>query len=63
MISGLFGTWAAARTGLHFRVDVDVPQAGSADQVELIGHTGDLCAQSTAIARKIRGCEEVQRLA
>jgi len=28
--------------------------------VEPIGHTGDLCAQSTAIARKIRECEAVR---
>jgi hypothetical protein len=31
--------------------------------VEPIGHTGDLCAQSTAIARKIRRSQEVRRRA
>jgi Helix-turn-helix domain len=62
VVSGLFGTWAAARTAASGEDD-DVPQAGGPEPVELIGHTGDLCAQSTAIARKIRGCEAVQRLA
>ena len=33
------------------------------EPVEPIGHTGDLYAQSTAIARKIRRSEEVRRRA
>jgi hypothetical protein len=62
VVSNLFATWAAARTAASGE-DVDVPRAGGPEPVEVIGHTGDLCAQSTAIARKIRRCEEVQRLA
>ena len=36
---------------------------GGQEVLEVIGHTGDLCAQSPVIARKIRRSEEVRRLA
>ena len=35
--------------------DADAQQTGGQGPVELIGHTGDLRAQSPGIARKIRG--------
>jgi hypothetical protein len=62
VVSNLFGTWAAARTAASGE-DLDAPQTGGPEPVELIGHTGDLCAQSPVIARELRGGEEVQRLA
>ena len=37
-------------------------QTDGPEPVELIGHTGDLYAQSPAIARKIRQCEDVDGL-
>jgi hypothetical protein len=52
---------AAART-VAPREDVNGPPAASSEPVDLIGHTGDLCAQSTVIARKIRRSEEVRAL-
>jgi hypothetical protein len=42
--------------------DVNGPPAASSEPVELIGHTGELCAQSTVIPRKIRRSEEVRAL-
>jgi hypothetical protein len=62
VVSRLFGTWAAARATASGEV-VDVPRVGGQEPVEVIGHTGDLCAQSAVIARKIRQCEEVGGLA
>ena len=59
----LFGTWAAARAAAASGEAVGAAQAGGLKRVELIGHTGDLCAQSTEIARKIRQSEEAHRLA
>ena len=44
------------------REDLNGPPAANSEPVELIGHTGDLCAQSTVIARKIRRSEEVRAL-
>jgi hypothetical protein len=62
VISNLFGTWAAARVAVSGE-DMGAPQTGGPEPVELIGHTGDLCAQSPQIARKIRQPEDVPRLA
>ena len=61
VVSRLFGTWAAARAAASGE-GVEAPQAASSERVALIGHTGDLCAQSPEIARKIRKPEEVGRL-
>ena len=62
VVSSLFGTWATARAAASGE-DVDAPRTGGLEPVEPIGHTGDLYAQSTAIARKIRRSEEVRRRA
>ena len=62
VVGGTFGTWAAARTAASGE-DVDVPRTGGPEPVELIGHTGDLRAQSPVIARKIRDREKVRGLA
>ena len=62
VVSRLFGTWAAARTAAYGE-GVDASQTGAQEPVEVIGHTGDLCAQSPRIARKIRKCEGVGGLA
>ena len=59
VVTRLFGTWAAARAAASGE-DVDAPRTGGPEPVEPIGHTGDLYAQSPAIARKIRGSEEVR---
>jgi hypothetical protein len=62
VVSGLFGTWAAARiaaSGEGGRRAV----VGGQGPIEVIGHTCDFGAQSTAIVRKIRESEEVPRLA
>ena len=58
VVSRLFGTWAAARTAA-LGEDSETPQTGGPEPVELIGHTGDLYAQSPVIARKIRTSPEV----
>ena len=62
VVSSLFGTWATARAAASGE-DVDAPRTGGLEPLEPIGHTGDLYAQSTAIARKIRRSEEVRRRA
>jgi hypothetical protein len=62
VVSRLFGMWAAARATASGEV-VDAPRVGGQEPVEVIGHTGDLCAQSAVIAHKIRQCEEVGGLA
>jgi hypothetical protein len=62
VVGRLFGTWAAARVAASGK-DLGARQTGGPEPVELIGHTGDLCAQSPAIARKVRSSEEVWRLA
>ena len=62
VVSRLFGTWAAGRTAASGE-GVDASQTGGQEPVEVIGHTGDLCAQSPRIARKIRECEGVRGLA
>jgi hypothetical protein len=53
VVGSLFGTWAAARVAVSGE-DLDAPQMSGPEPVELFGHTGDLCAQSPRIARKIR---------
>jgi hypothetical protein len=58
VVSRMFGTWAAARTAASGE-DVDARRTDGPEPVELIGHTGDLYAQSPLIARKIRTSEEV----
>ena len=62
VVSRLFGTWAAARAAASGE-GVEAPQAASSERVALIGHTGDLYAQSAEIARKISQSEEVRELA
>ena len=62
VVGNLFGTWAAARAAASGE-DLGAARTGGLERVELIGHTGDLCAQSTEIARKIRQSEEVFWLA
>ena len=52
VVTRLFGSWAAARLAVAGG-DANGLQRG-ARPADLIGHTGDLCAQSPAIARKIR---------
>jgi hypothetical protein len=59
VVGNLFGTWAAARAAVSGEDFGAAPEGGS-EPVELIGHTGDLCAQSPVIARKIRSSEEVR---
>jgi AraC-like DNA-binding protein len=53
-VGNLFGTWAAARAAAASGEDVGPAQSGGREPVEPIGHTGDLCAQSPGIDRKIR---------
>jgi hypothetical protein len=53
VVGTLFGTWAAARAAASGE-GLGPARTGGSEPVELIGHTGDLCAQSTEIARKIR---------
>ena len=62
VVGNLFRTWAAARAAASGE-DLGAAQTGGSEPIELIGHTGDLCAQSAAIARKTRQSEEVRRLA
>jgi hypothetical protein len=62
VVSNLFGTWATARAAASGE-DVGAAQTGRSEPLEVIGHTGDLYAQSPVIARKIRRSEEVRRLA
>ena len=62
VVSRLFGTWAAARAAASGE-GVEAPQAASSERVALIGHTGDLYAQSAEIARKMRRSAEVHELA
>jgi hypothetical protein len=62
VVSGLFGTWAAARSAASGEGGRRAVLGGQGP-IEVIGHTGDLCAQSTAIVRKIRESEKVPRLA
>jgi hypothetical protein len=62
VVGNLFGTWAAARAAASGE-DLGAARTGGLERVELIGHTGDLCAQSTEIAHKIRQSEEVLWLA
>jgi hypothetical protein len=59
VVSNLFGTWAAARAAASGE-DSGAPQTGVPEPVDPIGHTGDLCAQSPQIARKIRRSQEVR---
>jgi AraC-like DNA-binding protein len=61
VVGSLFGTWAAARAAASGDDSGDA-QAGGSEPVGLIGHTGDLCAQSPQIARKIRRSQEVRAL-
>jgi hypothetical protein len=58
----LFGTWAAARPAASGE-DLGAARTGGSEPLEPIGHTGDSCAQSTEIVRKIRQSEGVPRLA
>jgi hypothetical protein len=58
VVGNLFGTWAAARAAASGE-DLGAARTDVPGPVELIGHTGDLCAQSTEIARKIRRSEQV----
>ena len=62
VVCNLFGTWAAARAAASGE-DLGAARTGGPELVELIGHTGDSCAQSTEIARKIRQSEGVRRQA
>ena len=62
VVGHLFRTWAAARAAASGE-DLGAAQTGGSEPIDLIGHTGDLCAQSTAIARKTHQSEEVRRLA
>ncbi len=62
VVGNLFGTWAAARAAASGE-GLGPARTGGSERVELIGHTGDLCAQSTEIARRIRQSGEVRRLA
>jgi len=57
VVSPLFTTWTATRTAAPGE-DVDARQTGVSPPVELIGHIGDLCAQSPVIVRKIRTSEK-----
>jgi hypothetical protein len=61
VVGSLFGTWDAARAAASGDGSGDA-QAGGSEPVGLIGHTGDLCAQSPQIARKIRRSQEVRAL-
>ncbi len=49
------------RAGCGLRGDFDAPRTAASEAVELIGHTGGFCAQSTEIGRKIRTSEEVRQ--
>ena len=49
------------RAGARVRRGLGALRRRASEPVDLIGHTGDLCAQSTEIARKIRQSEEVCR--
>ena len=51
VLGNLFGTWAAARAAASGE-SLGAAQTGGSEPVELIGHTGDLCAQSPRIGRK-----------
>jgi hypothetical protein len=62
VVGNLFGTWDAARAAASGE-GLGAAHTGGSEPVDLIGHTGDLCAQSIEIARKIRQCVEVRRLA
>ena len=61
VVGRLFGTWAGARVAASGE-DLGAPQTRGPEPVEPIGHTGDLCAQSPRIARKIRRSQEVRAL-
>ena len=61
VVGNLFGSWAAARAAAASGEGLGAAHMGGSEPVELIGHTGDLCAQSPVIARKIRQSEEVHR--
>jgi len=54
VVGNLLGTWAAAQAAASGE-GLRAGRTGGSEPVGLIGHTGDLCAQSTEIARKIRG--------
>ena len=61
VVGNMFGTWAAARAAVSGE-DLGAGQTSGSEPVELIGHTGDLYAQSPRIARKIRPSEEASGL-
>jgi AraC-like DNA-binding protein len=63
VVSKLFGTWTDARAAEALGEGRRGVGRAGAEPDGLIGHTGDLCAQSPAIARKIRGSEEADGLA
>jgi AraC-like DNA-binding protein len=60
VVGRMFGTWAAARRAASSEYVEASP--GALEAPGSIGHTGDLCAQSPGIARKIRGSEEAGSL-
>jgi hypothetical protein len=58
--SNLLGTWDAARAAAS-GAGLGAARTGGSEPVDLIGHTGDLCAQSAEIVRKISQSDDVLR--
>jgi hypothetical protein len=61
VVGNLPGTWAVARAAASGE-GLGAVRTGGSELVELIGHTGDSCAQSPQIARKIRTSQELRAL-